>query len=130
MRTERQYWSRLCAAALLGSVLISASSAQAQTGPIAAGDAYKGLTEGDLQLLFRATHTINHASLLRPGQVRSWSNPDSGAHGEVAFVRATQVEGIACHELRSTIFLPDAREPGIHDRNWCLTPIGDWRIQG
>jgi hypothetical protein len=46
---------------------------------------------------------ISHRSLLRPGQSRSWTNPDSGAHGEVAFVKTTQDEGMACHQLRNTI---------------------------
>ena len=116
-------------AALLGVVVAYGTAARAQVSPFA-GDTSKGLMEGDLELLLRATHTINHGSLLRPGQSRSWTNPDSGAHGEVAFVKTTQDDGMACHQLRNTIYVADRADPGTYELNWCLTPSGAWRIKG
>ncbi len=114
---------------LLGAALACGTAARAQVSPFA-GDTSKGLTEGDLELLLRATHTINHGTLLRPGQSRSWTNPDSGAHGEVEFVRTTQDEGMACHQLHNTIYVADRTDPGAYDLNWCLTPSGAWKIKG
>jgi surface antigen len=116
-------------AVLLGSIVACGTGAMAQVSPFA-GDTSKGLTESDLELLLRATHTINHGSLLRPGQSRSWTNPDSGAHGEIAFVKTTQNEGMACHQLHNTIYVADRADPGAYDLNWCLTPSGAWKIKG
>ncbi len=127
MRMQRRLG--VLGAALLGLGLAYGTAARAQVSPFA-GDSSKGLTEGDLELLLRATHNINHGSLLRPGYSRSWTNPDSGAHGEVAFVKTTQDEGMACHQLHNTIYVAGSPDPGAYDLNWCLTPSGAWKIKG
>ncbi|MBV9654981.1 MAG: hypothetical protein JOZ42_10505 [Acetobacteraceae bacterium] len=127
MRAKRR--AGLLAAVGLGFALLGGGVARAQISPLG-GDTSKGLTEGDLELLLRATHTINHGSLLRPGQSRSWTNPESGAHGEVSFVKTTEDGGMACHELRNTIFVADRPDPGTYEMNWCLTPSGAWKIKG
>lgn len=110
-------------------LLVAVPAAWAQLAALAP-DGAKGLTEGDFDLLMRATHAINHSNLLRPGQSRSWTNPESGARGEIAFVRAGQSDGLSCHQLRSTIYVADRAEPGVQDLNWCLTPSGAWKIKG
>lgn len=105
------------------------SSATAQINPFLSSNA-RGLDADDMNMLFAATKRINDVSPARPGQVESWTNPESNASGTVTMMRKLTRSGMTCNSLQYSIKVIDRNKPGKYDAVWCHTLEGPWKIAG
>lgn len=120
----------LCGVAVgLLAAMGCASSARAQVNPFLNSSA-RGLDADDMNMLFAATKRINDVSPANPGQIESWTNPESNASGTVTMIRKLTRSGMACNSLQYSIKVVDRKKPGKYDAVWCHTAEGPWKIAG
>ncbi|WP_264210877.1 hypothetical protein [Leisingera thetidis] len=110
-------------------ILVAAAAASVLTlSPAAASPlsrilAESGLTPQDTNIMRQAEQSLLAEAQGEPGKRAQWSNPDSGARGEV---RVSGKDG-GCLLLQHQAFLKDSQEPKQVRRKFC--PAGrDWKL--
>lgn len=119
--------SLLCLLAMPAALALDAGPAAAQISPFGRGPNVQRLTNADRQMLWQTATDLNEAPSARPGDSRSWHNPQSGNSGEVTLDRVFRSDGMPCHALRYAI-TRRASAPQTYNLTWCRTDAGEWKI--
>ncbi len=96
------------------------------------GELGEELTKEDKEIAGRTTDTALERNA--PGETTAWSNPDSGAQGEVTpgptYVGETgATTGRECREI-DVVVTPDGEPTKRGTRTACRKPNGDWEVLG
>ena len=83
---------------------------------------------GDWRLLSQSAAVLNRLPSPRPGETRSWSNPQTGHAGTVSVDRVFRQDGMPCHALRYAIIVAAGQTTQNYAFNWCRTETGEWKI--
>ncbi|MBQ4826960.1 hypothetical protein J4729_20780 [Leisingera sp. HS039] len=109
---------------LIGILALAAlAAAPAAANPLSRILAKSGLTPQDTNIMRQAEQSLLAEVQAGTGNRAEWTNPDSGAHGEV---RVAGKEG-DCLLLQHQAFLKDSQDPKQVRRRFC--PSGtDWLL--
>ncbi|MFY0309047.1 hypothetical protein ACFMBG_03980 [Leisingera sp. D0M16] len=112
-------FSRILTAAVVAALV----AAPAAANPLSRILAKSGLTPQDTNLMREAEQALLAEAQGGTGKRAKWSNPDSGAQGEV---RVAGKEG-DCVLLQHQAFLKDSQDPKQVRRKFCPSG-GDWLL--